>query len=388
MRKKLLKVLLILYSVSCYSQTSNTDWPEAERKKAEICGGIDSIISRKGKWTKASYDMAFPDKDFPPNQYNQVYARLNKISEFFVEAFNDLRGLEPTWYGGMRGSSALKGGPVPYAFSSLYKTYYCNTNVNKIMLGDETRNWIYVYVNHWGWFAEKLHEWDINNDGKIIHVYMLPPKVGEWKGKTLYAPTILHSSRAVVIGHNGKLPWHSLTKKQYLTGLRNMLTDKKNKDLASFDSLEKKLKQNFQTTNPHISAEQLEKINQQRKDELKKFQDNKEKRKGDILKSYYEKLKYIDDYLAGATNETLEKTAIIDPKYGTYGFKGVFGDEKKGGFRLIVFSIKYYDNSLPSYVPQFMILFWMWGADAISLKFKNQFEENFPLEKLKSIIDK
>ena len=121
---------------------------------------------------------------------------------------------------------------------------------------------------------------------------------------------------------------------------------------------------------------------------MKKFQNSKEKSKADILKSYNEKVKYIDDYFAGATNEILEKPAIIDPQFQAYGFKGVFGDEKKGGIRLIAFSTKYFTKDLPSYVPQFMIIYWMREGGAVSMNFKKQFEEKFPLEKLKTLIDK
>jgi len=40
------------------------------------------------------------------------------------------------------------------------------------------------------------------------------------------------------------------------------------------------------------------------------------------------------------------------------------------------------------YAPQFLVLYWRWTEHPSSLNFKKQFEENFPLEKLRSIIDK
>ena len=104
--------------------------------------------------------------------------------------------------------------------------------------------------------------------------------------------------------------------------------------------------------------------------------------------SYAEKVKYIDDYIAGASAETLEQPAFIDPKYNAFDFKGVFGDENNGGTKLVAVGAKYFDNDLPRYVPQFMVLYWSWALDPVSLRFKEQFEENFPLEKLKAMIDK
>ena len=92
-------------------------------------------------------------------------------------------------------------------------------------------------------------------------------------------------------------------------------------------------------------------------------------------------------YLANASPETLEQPAIIDPKYNELKFRGTFGDEDKGGTRLIAIGSKYFKD-LPRYVPQFMVLYWRWTQDPVSLRFKEQFEKNFPIEKLKAMIDK
>jgi hypothetical protein len=304
------------------------------------------------------------------------------------EAFPDLSGFEPRWYRVIDGTSYIPDGPVPYEFSSLYFTYYCNDNIKKILLGDETGNWIYVYFNHLAWFCYKeVDDWNINDDGKMIRVYRVPPKVGTWKGMTLYAPHTNEFDRAVVVAHDGKLPWHSLTQKQYLTGLKNKLQTEFQKTMDGYDDYEENVKKNI-AENSKSTSPQAPKIKQALESQLSNFQSSKEGHKSQTKKFYGEKLKYIDDYLDSASAEALQQVAIIDPKYGAFEFKGTFGDENNGGTRLIAVGSKYFKMDLPRYVPQFIVLYWQWTQDPVSLRFREQFEENFPLEKLKAMIDK
>jgi hypothetical protein len=87
----------------------------------------------------------------------------------------------------------------------------------------------------------------------------------------------------------------------------------------------------------------------------------------------------------------LQQAAIIDPKSGIWGFKGKFGNEDAGGFRLVLLTANesYFDINLPRYVPQLIQVFWKYTAqDPVALRVIKQFEENFPLEKLRGMIDK
>jgi hypothetical protein len=64
------------------------------------------------------------------------------------------------------------------------------------------------------------------------------------------------------------------------------------------------------------------KIKQQLEQQLKDFQAKKEGYKSSSRKFYDEELKYIDNYFANASAETLEQVAIIDPKYNALKFRG------------------------------------------------------------------
>jgi hypothetical protein len=382
----LLLFSLIIYC-ACAAQASRQDPTDYYIRSSIPCGGVDSIMSTKGEWKKSEDAVIFPDKTFPRSQFNELNSRIDKIFPLFKEVLPDPRGLEARWYRVIDGDSYLQDGPVPYEFSSLYLTYFCNSNTKKIQAGDETGTWVYVYINQLGWLCNKVDDWNINDDGKMIAVYSLPPKAGKWNEATLYAPVTHNHAHAIVIGHDGKLPWHSLTQKQYLTGLRNKWQTDLQKQMNSYDENEEKMKKDIDKISNSTSP-QAPKIKQQLEQQLKDFQAKKEEYKISSRKFYDEEIKYIDDYLRSTSEETLEQSAIIDPKYNALKFRGTFGDENNGGTKLVAVGAKYFHNDLPRYVPQFMVLYWRWTEEPVSLRFKEQFEENFPLEKLKAMIDK
>lgn len=307
-------------------------------EKAAICGGGDSILARKGNWKKVEDAFNNLDKSFPKSQDKLLNNRIDSIGALFKQTITDTRGFEPRWY---RSSGRTRpytvNGPMPYVYTALFFNYYCNEHSKKIFLGDETYNWTYVFVNHYNWFCKWVGDWDYKGDGRKIMIFTLPPKVGTWKGRTLYAP-LTHPpfARAVVIGHNGKLPWRSLTQKEYLAGLRSY------------------------------------------------YEEQRIKQPGAYVDEY---IGYIDKYLQSAKEETLNQPAVVPPK-NAIGFKGKFEDEENGGSRVIVFSSSYWDEKLPRYVPQFMIIYWRWTDEVASEIGRKQFEENFPLEKLKALLDK
>ena len=92
-----------------------------------------------------------------------------------------------------------------------------------------------------------------------------------------------------------------------------------------------------------------------------------------------------EDELTKSSEEVLKKPASL-PLYGKS--KQIFDDDEKEGLILATVNLNYFKKELPRYVPQFMVLYWSWNKNAPGLNFKKEFEENFPVEKLKEIIDK
>lgn len=112
--------ILPFLSMTCFAQVSRL--PDAKQKafdtdKAKICGGWDSIFSKKGKWKKSKDDLAFTDKTFPAGQYKYVNTRIDSIAAFLQETIEDLSGVEARWYRGTTGNAYIPGGPVPYSLN-------------------------------------------------------------------------------------------------------------------------------------------------------------------------------------------------------------------------------------------------------------------------------
>jgi hypothetical protein len=271
---------------------------------------------------------------------------MDSIRGLLKGAITDLSGCEPRWQYSIRGQCYMPNGSVPYELSTLFFEYYCNTNSKKIFLGDETSTGVHVFVNRLSYFLYEADTLDINGDGKIKTIYQLPPKDEQVQGLTVYKlkGTQFSEARGIIIGRNGKLPWRSITRKQYLTGLKN-----------------------------------------QYQKQLTRFSKN-----SSYNTDYTNKLKYIDDYLSTTDEQTLQQQAIIDPKSGIWGFKGKFGDENEGGFRLVLWAggDAYFDKSLPRHVPQLMEVYWTYNNYQVSQLVKDQFVRNFPFDKLKTMIDK
>jgi hypothetical protein len=353
------------------------------------------LFKKKGSWKKDTFDDGggFPDKTFSANKHVEILNRLEKILPVLKETLPDLGGFELSWYRSITGNSMVANGPVPSLFNGSVFTYFCN-NANKILLAEEASSILKIYFNSYGLFCEKTDEWDINNDGKMISIYQLPDSIGKWKGLTLYEPKRtggpgLPTDRVVVLGHNGQMPWRVLTQKQYLTGYANWLLKNKKIQLESNYTYIRKMKENIasmqasKALTPQQKKNTVEKLEQQ----LRDFQNNTVKKNIALAENIYnEKMEPVNKYLDTASAETLSRRAILD-KNGIE-FKGFFAKPGQPGIKLINFTTKYFNAALPRYVPQFMVLYWKWGQDPASLKFAKELEENFPLEKLKALIDK
>ena len=85
MKKHMALCLSFFAGLLALAQPSQKDLTNYYLKKAESCGGIDSVMQKKGSWKKVEDDLAFPDKTFPTNQYKLVNARMDSMLSFFKE---------------------------------------------------------------------------------------------------------------------------------------------------------------------------------------------------------------------------------------------------------------------------------------------------------------
>ncbi len=163
------------------------------------------IMAIKGKWVKR------PDATMKAGNQTQITGRIDKMQHLLQSAYPEPKGIEAAWYRSMGGyNSSVSSNADSYVLNALFKTYYCNSNVKKLLLGTETGNWFYVWVNKFSWFAGKDDNFLIENKP----VYLLTKKLGELNGFPLYAGndnstsnTGTTFSKTILISRPGQLPY-------------------------------------------------------------------------------------------------------------------------------------------------------------------------------------
>jgi len=391
--KRLFFILTLFFTCGpCFAQPAqNKDLTHYYIQQSLPCGGIEALFKQKGSWTKLADAGPFPDKTFPSNQYPYIFSRIEKIVLLLKEAVPDLNGMAANWYRSINGNSMVANGPVPYQLLSSYPEYFCSSE-KKIELNAEPEAHVNIYVNEYNnWFAKKIDNWNINGEGKMIAEYQMPDTVGKWHGVKVYEPKIIHGQfdRAIVFGHNGKMPWFTLSQKQYLTGYTNYLEGNRKEQLYANDTYIKNAKENIANmqASKALTAGQKKVVVEELEQQLKDYQNKKMPENiAATQKKYEEQLKPVKEYLDTASATTLAQQAILDIKCFTT-FKGYFAQPGTAGIKLIAFPAKYFNQQLPRYVPRFMIVYWRWGAHPANLKFASTFEDNFPVEKLQALVD-
>ena len=378
MKKINLLFLLLLFGKYSFAQEQCSD---------------DIILVVKGKWTKR------PDANMTGAQTAQINNRVDKIQQLLQAAYPEPKGIEAAWYRSMGGyNSSVSSKAESYVLNALFKTYYCNTNIKKMLLGTETANWFYVWVNKFSWFAEKDDNFLVENNP----VYLLTKKTGELNGFPLYAGndngtsnTGKTFSKTILISRTGQLPYTPVIRKKYLLTLLKSKEDFQN-------HYEQSLLKNPVRSDAEEEAykkQQLERVANQEQNEqtkekakanfLRSYKTAKQRQQEDINRSkevYQRDIKTAQDYLAKTSAEELEKPAYMqNTSYASSFLK--FANENEGRMMVQVNS-NYFNNKLPAHTPQFLVVYWSWNAEKPSLDFANHIENNFNFKALQALLDK
>ena len=212
------------------------------------------------------------------------------------------------------------------------------------------------------------NEWTI--DGRPIKRKMFT--AGKWNGYDMmssvggiYANAA--SEHFVLISRDGMLPYIPVTRKQFLDRAIQYVT-------RYYDELTKKMLQANEALPAQFRSPQ------------KEIDDQKDRN----TKAKNAALKKLQDELEKTTKDgLLDAPAVvrIDPLLMNEG--PVFQSEAEGGCLLATENPNYFRKDLPKYVPQFFVIELMPGdTNRSNMSFKNIIEENFPIEKLKAMIDK
>ena len=353
----------------------------------------DIIMNIKGKWKKTG-------ESYMKGAYAaQAITRLDKIQQLLQAAYPEPKGIEAAWYYSMEGSSFIKNGPLPYTLSALFKAYYCNTNVKKLLLGDETGTWFYVWANKFAWFASEDEKFLVGNKP----VYLLTKKLGELNGFPLYAGsdnvtsnTGTRFSKTILIARPGQLPYTPVSRKQYLIAFLKGKEDFEKQYINATSKMviwsdaeeeankQKQLEKTEKSARPNGADQE-----RARNNFLRNYVTAKQRKLNDIANSekiYQQDIKPAKDYLANTSEEELSKPAYIGSGSYSIYFKN-FANENEGNMMVQV-NDSYFNSKLPTYIPQFLVVYWEWDAKKACIDFANHIEKNFNFNALKEMIDK
>ncbi len=358
----------------------------------ETCND-EMIMAVKGKWAKR------PDATMKAGNQLQIISRIDKMQQLLQAAYPEPKGIEAAWYRSMGGyNSSVNSNVESYVLNGLFKTYYCNSNVKKMLLGTETGNWFYVWVNKFSWFAEKDDNFLVENNP----VYLLSKKIGELNGFPLYAGNDNGSSntgttfsKTILISRTSQLLYTPVSRKKYLLTL-----------LKSKENFQNRYEQSL-LKNPVRSdveeeiykKQQLERVANQEQNEqtkekakanfLRGYKTAKQRQQEDLNRSrevYQRDIKTAQDYITNTSDDELEKPAYMqNTSYASSFLK--FANENEGRM-LVQANSNYFNTKLPTHAPQFLVVYWSWNTEKPSLDFANHIENNFNFKALQAMLDK
>lgn len=381
-------IILLLFSIQLSAQNKDPN-PHFPKVKISVPCSDEFINNYKGKWlipdTKLS---SISVNDF----HEEVMKRLNAINALVRQIYPEPRSADAGWSGEFAKTSfadevkfvpvedrdpeetKIKINPVyRYRYSCILFPWMCTSNPNEIMnmYPEGSSGSIVIRANDLEILNENYadgDEWRI--DGRPIKRKMF--KAGNWKGYDMmstvggfYANPA--SDHFVLISRDGVLPYIPVTKKQFLDRAIQYVT-------RYYDELIKKTLQSNEALQAQFRSTQKE-IDDQ---------------KAQTTKAKNDALKKLHDALDETTRKgLLDAPAIvrIDPLLMNEG--PVFQSEAEGGCMLATENPNYFHKELPKYVPQFFVIELMSGDPKLSnMNFKEIIDKNFPIEKLKAMIDK
>ncbi|MEO7263705.1 MAG: hypothetical protein ABIW38_02280 [Ferruginibacter sp.] len=370
------KYYIILFLFSIHASAQNAKFPKL---KITVPCNQEFLDNYKGKWL-------IPDNTLfnsPNNNYSQgAMKRIKDIHELVKQTYPQPMGSDAIWHGTY--IKTYFGDKVKYVtendrsqkesvtitplegwkYNTVLFAWFCSENANEIWNGYPDAgggNGITVEANNLqilnGEFMDD-GEWLI--DGRPIQRKM--HTIGKWKGYDIMATNggayaQQNSEYFILISRKDMLPYIPVTRKQYLDRAIAYATKFYDKIIASGEQIPDKAERD-ENKNRNLNA---------KNDAVKKLQNELEKTTKDGL---------------------LESPAFVgtDPLVMNEG--PIFLPEKDGGIMLAIENSNYFRKDLPSYVPQLFVLSWSWGTNKWCTDFKKVIEENFPIEKLKAMIDK
>jgi hypothetical protein len=329
----------------------------------------DSLLNTKGVWIKGG-DWTGLTTKYSQSDKQAMVKIQDKIMDLIFNAYPQPRGMQATWNHQYWGTPPLRSSLEGYGLTTYLMELYCDRDKKKLLPASETWDILNVFVNHWA----GIFDFDTSLRIGKYAVALLPFHGEKVKGFDLLHPgNIRVNSSVYFICRPGESIYTELTRKQYLQALKGKLQREEKYQIARVDS---------------YSKNDLQKASSE-----KYYHD-----------SYDPQIKYIDDYLARASEDELSKTAIINRNTS---FKE-FTTEEKGGQIPIIINQAYFAKPPQNlYTPQFIVVQCTWNDGEgpvggllrphppdmnvcckVSKFYKESIEQRLDLQALQQMLDK
>ncbi len=354
----------------------------------------DIIMAVNGKWTKGT------DVGMKGTQTAAITSRVDKIQQQLQAAYPQPKGADAKWYRYMGGYySSVDKNSDAYELNATFFSWYCNIHVKKLMKGIEASTSFDVWANKFKWFAQTDDKFKIDNKP----IYLLTKKIGEFNGFALYAGndntyrnTGTTYSKTILISRPGQLPYVPVTRKQYLSVFLKI----KEAWQKSYAESLRKMQVRSDAEEEVYKQQQLERVlalngpNEAVKEKakanfLRGYTTAKQRQQADIARSeevYNRDIKAAADYLNNTQENELMKPAII--LNTSYASSFISFAKESEGLMMVQVNTSYFNNKLPSYAPQFLVVYWYWNTEKPSLDFAAHIEKNFDFKALQAMLDK
>lgn len=364
-------------------------FPSIGDAKTQPPGIDDSIMAIRHKWEKIPDFVNAHDLALKPVELPLIFKKTDSIGAFFREAYPEPRGTEASWYASIIGTPYFTGGPSPYQCMCIFKYYYYNTAYRKLVPNGEPGTQAYVYVNSFR-FLLQATGLQAEIDAKAKNIYEVCKTEGEWKGYPVYQlnDNSYKNYKMVLLTKKGKLPWKPISQLQYLQAFRSKRLRETKEATDNLDREITRLRQDLDKMKADkrfatLSGKEVVAAAQSAYDKQVASKDKYVKSFIDLLES---DLKKVEDYMRSVPAAILQQQAVIRSSTGPNVFHGFIDLSNPTARQLIYIDQAYFNKSLPSYEPQFMVVAWTWRDAVPSTYFKDQFEKKFPIAKLQAMI--
>jgi hypothetical protein len=348
-----------------------------------------SVAEQRGTWFESRPSLTHANDSAPPSLHPKILKRIEPIAAMFREAYPEPRGTEANGQAMIaRFGNEIPGGPLQYGYESMHKTWLCPKSTRRAVIAGETGNWAQVYVNSLHHLLSEVGELQI--EGRPAKVWMLARRIGDLRGETLYETRY---GRALVFTRKGSYPWKPVSQKQYLDALVLHYEKEAGAANSAMDEWQRAMEKNIAEVKQTLTGETRDKVVAEMERGLAQARAQRPKSRDKMARAVAGDLQYIRDYQARHSEQEMAQPAVLPKGGGLASFRGKFWKESDREVdsvgMLLVVDPSYFRKDLPPEAAQLVTLLWQWEKEGLASEaWRATFERRFPIDRLRSMIDR